>query len=811
MSCKLRRTATQAGLAALSLLACGGLLIGATHVVTDFGDGRATGQLRTLMNAAAAGDTIMIPAGTITLRGAAGEDLNASGDLDILKSVTIQGAGADSTIIDGGAVDGVFDILSQQTLTLTGVTVRNGISVQAGGGGIRSFGTLILSDSVIRANTAAQGAHGANNFGGGIRNLSVMTLNRVVVTGNSARGGGAGIHNELGATMTLTDVSITFNTAQMQGGGIYNLGSATLLNTTLSGNNADSDGGAMFSGGNGATAALTNVTINGNRSAGFGGGFYNSAKATLTNATVSGNAANFSGGGITNFGIVSLSNTIVSANSDAFVAGTSNCSGTITSLGHNLESAAGCGLSGPGDLVSADPLLGALKDNGGPTFTQALLPGSPAIDAGTNAGCPATDQRGVPRDSTCDIGAFESPPAEATASIASVTPNGGEQGQTVVVVISGQNTKFVAGTTVASFGAGIVVNSLAVNNPASATANITIQEGTLTGARTVTLTTGAEVASLASGFTITAKPAASIASVTPNPGQQGQTLTSVRVSGQNTNFGAGTTIASFGTGVVVNSLTVNSATSATANITITDGAAIGARTVTLTTGAQVASLADGFTVTAVPPQIASLVSVTPSTGQAGQTIAMVAIEGQNTSFVQGTTVASFGPDIQINSLTVSSATSATASITIQNGAEPGGRTVTLTTGTQMASLINGFSVRDAPLRPLAAKIAISFSSLSRLSDSTATLELIVSNRGPGTARSTLITGIHLKASGPGTTLLDPVLPIALGDLNPDQSITIALTISLPASVRRFSVKEEGVYRYGHRVSNRFSGWQTVAP
>src|SRR5262249_3177104 len=89
-----------------------------------------------------------------------------------------------------------------------------------------------------------------------------------------------------------------------------------------------------------------------------------------------------------------------------------------------------------------------------------------------------------------------------------------------------------------------------------------------------------------------------IASVTPNSGQQGQTLASLVIVGQDTNFVQGTTVASFGSGITVNSLTVTSATSATANITIGNGTTVGARTVILTTGTETASLTNGFTVTA---------------------------------------------------------------------------------------------------------------------------------------------------------------------------------------------------------------------
>ena len=198
--------------------------------------------------------------------------------------------------------------------------------------------------------------------------------------------------------------------------------------------------------------------------------------------------------------------------------------------------------------------------------------------------------------------------------------------------------------------------------------------------------TGTQVVSKTNAFTVTVP---SITSVTPNSGQQGQTLTSVAIIGQNTHFVQGTTVANFGAGITINSLTVNSATIATANITVANNIILGFRTVKLTTGTEVASLVNGFTVTQGP---ISILSASPSSGQQGQTLASVIITARNTAFVNGTTVADFGAGITVNSLTVNSAFKATANITIQSNATAGARTVTVTTGTQVVSKTNAFTV-----------------------------------------------------------------------------------------------------------------------
>src|SRR5262249_52788808 len=127
----------------------------------------------------------------------------------------------------------------------------------------------------------------------------------------------------------------------------------------------------------------------------------------LRNATVTGNTGSPA---VHNDAALTAANTIFSNPGG-------NCDAGITSLGHNLESADECGLHAAGDLTGRNPLLGPLADNGGNTDTAALLSGSPAIDAGDPATCPATDQRGVvrPQGPACDIGAFELVPAPRAA------------------------------------------------------------------------------------------------------------------------------------------------------------------------------------------------------------------------------------------------------------------------------------------------------------------------------------------------------------------------------------------------------------
>jgi hypothetical protein len=247
----------------------------------------------------------------------------------------------------------------------------------------------------------------SGNRGGGIANDGTATLTGSTVSGNTAPGHGGGIANGEFRTLTLNNSTVSGNTA-LAGAGIDNRGTLTLSNSTVSGNTATFGNGGI---GNQFIGTLT-----------------------ISNSTVSGNSTVFGGSGIGNEtgGTTILKNTIVANNSPV------DCAGAIISAGHNLSSDGTCGFTASGDQQNTNPLLGPLADNGGPTKTQALLPGSPAIDA-ASPDCPPpfTDQRGVarPQGPRCDIGAFEREQGDAaiTATGTSFSATEGKPfaGQTV--------------------------------------------------------------------------------------------------------------------------------------------------------------------------------------------------------------------------------------------------------------------------------------------------------------------------------------------------------------------------------------------
>jgi CSLREA domain-containing protein len=335
-------------------------------------------------------DTINVPAGTYTVTIAGVESANAAGDFDIMESVNIAGAGATNTIIDGNGLvsgDRVFEILGAGTVNITGVTIQNGRNGNGAGIANNGTGTLNVSNCIISDNLDPSGGEGGGIFN---TNTGTASVSNCTISGNTVENGGWGGGISNWGSLTVTDSTISGNTGTgtNYGGGIYNSGTASVTNSTISGN-----------------------TISGTNSR--GGGIYNRFGGTLTvsNSTITDNIAADSGGGIyISGGTVNLRNTIV-ANQQAG----GDCNTAVASTLNDMDSDGTCGVG-----TTADPILGPLADNGGPTQTHALLAGSPAIDAGDDATCAAApvngvDQRGITRpqdgdsDGTahCDIGAFE--------------------------------------------------------------------------------------------------------------------------------------------------------------------------------------------------------------------------------------------------------------------------------------------------------------------------------------------------------------------------------------------------------------------
>jgi CSLREA domain-containing protein len=332
---------------------------------------------------AGGGVVIAIPAGTY---------VRASTYPAITGVLALQGAGLGSTIIDAGKLDFGLIIGLSAAVTVSGVTIRNAAPSVPGaiGSGLINHGALTVIDSQI-----------ADNGGGGVWNDGTMTLRRSSVVHNSGSAGGGGIHVNDG-TVTIVDSLIAFNTNTAGGAGIVaqNQSKATLINSTVSNNLAIGNtggGGGIHVAGN-SLVEIFSSTIAGNVAAPTLGGAY--------------------GGGIQidSPGLVRLQSSLLAYNYVA--AAPSDCSGLIQSLDHNLlQTTSGCVMGGTtGHNQVADPLLDALRLNGGPTLTRALRAASPAIDAIPVAQCTdplgaalTTDQRGATRPSgaLCDIGAVE--------------------------------------------------------------------------------------------------------------------------------------------------------------------------------------------------------------------------------------------------------------------------------------------------------------------------------------------------------------------------------------------------------------------
>jgi hypothetical protein len=441
----------------------------ATPITVTNTNDSGPGSLRQALANATNGNTINFAVtGTIRL---------TSGELVVAKSVIISGPGTAILSVDGNLTSRVFHIGPGKTVSISGLTLTNGSAGSENGGGILNDHAMLTMDSCVLLNSGASSRgggiyndgsggstaltilnstvtlNGALYAGGGIYNdadnqgnatlaimNSIVSDNAVGFADNFPPGSeGGGIYNGVG-TVTITNSSVNTNRAGVPGpnfptgtaGGISNYGMMTITDSTIAGNQVYFAGGGII---NGGTLTITSSTVSGNGATGYHDGepwgqvggisgvvtFINSTLSnnyaslsigglsgggTIMNSTISGN---FGGGISTNSG--EIGNTILDNNSGF------NIDGTITSHGYNLSSDDGGGnLIGPGDQINTDPMIGPLQNNGGRTLTHALLPGSPAINAGDPNFTPPPlyDQRGSPFvrvfNGRIDIGSFEVQP-----------------------------------------------------------------------------------------------------------------------------------------------------------------------------------------------------------------------------------------------------------------------------------------------------------------------------------------------------------------------------------------------------------------
>ena len=378
---------------------------GATRTVTNNNDS-GSGSLRQAIADSTASDTINFNDDyTITLDSA----------LFVDKYLTIDGRGH-TIIISGGGTTNVMLIYSDATVSLNALTITNGIGY---GGGIFNEGTLTITNSTFSENIGDTYGGGIYNqgslnivnstfsnneavsTGGGIYTLGSLTITNSTFSHNAASVGG-GVYNQ--APMTITNSTFFNNAADTWGGGVYNQAPMTITNSTFSGNEATWGAGIV----NRDMLTITNSTFSDNAADNKGGGiYYIEGTLTITNSTFSGNSAGSEGGGIfSNYTAATLKNTII-ANSPSGGDCAAGSGSAITANAYNLDTDGSCGDATTS--TAAGIRLGALADNGGPTYTMALGSGSSAIEAGTNIDCPDTDQRGVTRPIgfSCDIGAYE--------------------------------------------------------------------------------------------------------------------------------------------------------------------------------------------------------------------------------------------------------------------------------------------------------------------------------------------------------------------------------------------------------------------
>lgn len=272
----------------------------------------------------------------------------------ITSLITINGNGSTIEREELAPDFGILVVQPDAYLILNDVTITGGVA--AWGGGIQNLGALTISNSTISGNSASSGGGIYSDSIDPVLFQTILSITGSTISGNSTTGSGGGIYNN-SSTLTITGSAIVGNSAG-SGGGINNTnGAVAITETSFTGNSATGNGGGIY---NIDSITITGSTLSGNSADSSGGIFNQNVTASITNSTFSGNGASTGGGIFNASGAVDLTNVII-ANSPSG----GDCSGSITSLGHNLDSDDTCGLTDTDDLPGADPLLGPLQNNGG--------------------------------------------------------------------------------------------------------------------------------------------------------------------------------------------------------------------------------------------------------------------------------------------------------------------------------------------------------------------------------------------------------------------------------------------------------------
>jgi hypothetical protein len=409
---------------------------GATLTVTNGNDSGA-GSLRQVIGASANGDVIQFAAGISQIN-------LTSGPIAIGINIAINGPGRTALTITASSSNVFSASVGSAVISISGITIANS------SGAITNQAHMTISDCAVLQNTAPQTCQPEGCPV--LLNTAQMTLTRCVISNNTS------LSTDNWGSMTISDCTFSGNSNNDQlGGAILNFGAMSLSTSTISGNRVSVGISSFTASGGGianlGTLNITNCTISGNSAVvmtdadyGTGGGIYNYGPMTITNCTISGNAAvgNYSqpygggiynagsnlqlnsstiaynylsgppglGGGLYGTGLTRATSTIIALN-NAPTGPDGSGSGGLQSMGYNLiGNNDGMSISyQPTDQIGTagapiDPRLVALANNGGPTFTHALLPGSPAINRGSPAS-PPQDQRGYGRVGVPDVGAFE--------------------------------------------------------------------------------------------------------------------------------------------------------------------------------------------------------------------------------------------------------------------------------------------------------------------------------------------------------------------------------------------------------------------